>query len=180
MSRVLVLYGTTDGHTRRIAEAIADTMRLSGVEADVVRAGSADPHAPAYAGVIVAASVHAGGYQKTVQHWVRAHARELDELPTAFVSACLSVVNPSPKVIADLDAIVTRFIKTTGWQPARIKHVAGALLYTRYNFFKRWLMKRIAASQGGDTDTTRDYVYTDWQDVKRFAEEFRRHIRAAA
>ena len=180
MSRVLILYGTTDGHTRVIAEAIGDTMRLSGVDADVILAGSADPSPASYAGVIVAASIQAGGYQKTVQQWVRAHARELDELPTAFVSACLSIVNPSPKVMADLDAIVSRFMKTTSWNPPRVKHVAGALLYTRYNFIKRWVMKRIAASQGGATDTTKDYDYTDWQDVKKFAEEFRRHIRAAA
>jgi menaquinone-dependent protoporphyrinogen oxidase len=180
MSRVLIVYGTTDGHTRLIAEAIGDTLRLSGVDADVILAGSADPSPARYAGVIVAASIHAGGYQQTVQHWVRAHARQLDALPTAFISACLSIVNPSPKVLADLDVIVSRFVKTTGWRPARIKHVAGALLYTRYNFFKRWLMKRIAASHGGATDTTKDYDYTDWPDLKKFAEEFRRHIRAAA
>lgn len=180
MSRVLILYGTTDGHTRLIAEAIGDTMRMTGVEADVIRAGTEDPAPSAYGGVIVAASIQAGGYQRAVQHWVRAHRHELDALPTAFVSACLSIANPSPKVIADLDAIVTRFVKTTGWQPARIKHVAGALMYTRYNFFKKWLMKRIVAAHGGDVDTTKDYEYTDWHDVKRFAEEFRRHIRTAA
>ena len=180
MSRVLVLYGTTDGHTRLIADAIGDTLRQSGVDADVIRAGTEDPNPAAYAGVIVAASIQAGGYQKAVEHWVRAHARELDERPAAFVSACLSIVNPSPKVIADLDAIVSRFVKTTGWRPPRIKHVAGALLYTRYNVFKRWVMKRIAASHGRATDTTRDYDYTDWQDLERFTEEFRSHIRAAA
>ena len=180
MSRVLILYGTTDGHTRLIAEAIGDTLRFGGVDADVVHAGTADPKPAAYDGVIVAASIQAGGYQKAVVHWVRAHARDLDALPTAFVSACLSIVNPSPKVIADLDRIVSGFLKTTGWKPARIKHVAGALLYTRYNFFKRWLMKQIAASHGGATDTSKDYDYTDWQDLKRFAEEYRRHIRPAA
>jgi menaquinone-dependent protoporphyrinogen oxidase len=61
-----------------------------------------------------------------------------------------------------------------------IKHVAGALLYTRYNLFKRWLMKRIVAQQGGDTDTSKDYDYTDWADLRAFANEFRRRIAAAA
>ena len=44
---------------------------------------------------------------------------------------------------------------------AAVKHVAGALLYTRYNIFKRWIMKRIVAKAGGDTDVSRDYDYTD-------------------
>lgn len=180
MSRVLILYGTTDGHTRLIAESIGDALRLGGVEADVVRAGTADPHPSSYDGVIVAASIHAGGYQKAVEHWVRAHARDFGSRPTALVSACLSVVNRTPKTIADLDQIVTRFSKTTGWKPMLIEHVAGALLYTRYNVIKRWMMKRIVSQQGGETDTSKDYEYTDWVKVRRFAEEFRRRVTAAA
>jgi menaquinone-dependent protoporphyrinogen oxidase len=180
MARVLILYGTTDGHTRQIAESLGDTLRMGGVDADVVDAAEVNPSVAAYTGVIVAASVHAGRYQRSVEYWVRAHARELNELPTALVSVCLSIAKPSPKVLADLDAIVNRFRKTTGWRPSRVKHVAGALLYTQYNFFKRWLMKRIVSQHGGDTDVSKDYQYTDWQDVKRFAEEFRRHLRDAA
>jgi menaquinone-dependent protoporphyrinogen oxidase len=50
---------------------------------------------------------------------------------------------------------------------------AGALAYTRYGFLLRWVMRRIARSRGGrDLDTSRDYVYTDLDSVRRFAEEF--------
>ncbi|MDZ7685538.1 MAG: hypothetical protein U5O39_11475 [Gammaproteobacteria bacterium] len=31
-------------------------------------------------------------------------------------------------------------------------------------------MKRIAKQAGGDTDTSRDYEYTGWEQVERFAE----------
>jgi menaquinone-dependent protoporphyrinogen oxidase len=34
------------------------------------------------------------------------------------------------------------------------------------------VMKRIAAKAGGDTDATRDYEYTDWQDLRGFTEQF--------
>jgi menaquinone-dependent protoporphyrinogen oxidase len=85
-----------------------------------------------------------------------------------------------PKVAAELDAIVQRFLDATGWQPATVKHVAGALLYTRYNIFKRWIMRRIAAKAGGETDVSHDYDYTDWADVRAFAEEFRRRVLTAA
>jgi menaquinone-dependent protoporphyrinogen oxidase len=181
MTRVLVLYGTTDGHTRLIAEAIGDGLSMSGVDAEVVLAGSRDPDPLHYAAVIVAGSIHAGRYQRPVEHWVRKHAGELASMPTAFVSACLAVARkPGARTQADLDAVVQRFLKTTGWKPAVIKHVAGALLYRRYNFFKRWMMKRIVAQQGGETDTSKDYDYTDWADLRAFAAEFRRRIPAAA
>ena len=64
------------------------------------------------------------------------------------------------------------------------KQVAGALPYTRYNWFIRLVMKRIAAKAGGDTDTTRDYEYTDWEDLRSFTEQFGvlagRHTTASA
>lgn len=30
-------------------------------------------------------------------------------------------------------------------------------------------MRRIVAKEGGDVDTSRDYEYTDWRAVERFA-----------
>jgi menaquinone-dependent protoporphyrinogen oxidase len=33
-------------------------------------------------------------------------------------------------------------------------------------------MRRIAAKAGGDTDVSRDYEYTDWNDVRDFAVGF--------
>lgn len=33
-------------------------------------------------------------------------------------------------------------------------------------------MKRIARKEGGDTDTSRDWEYTDWDSVEAFAAAF--------
>ena len=181
MSRVLILYGTTDGHTRAIAQAIAEPLSRHGVDTDVIQAGTLDPSLREYDGIIVAASVHAGRYQRTVEQWVRAHRHEFTGKPAAFVSVCLAVLQQAdPKVKAELDAIVKRFEARTAWRPPIVKQVAGALLYTRYNIFKRWIMKRIVAKAGGATDVSRDYDYTDWADLRAFAEDFRRRLLAAA
>jgi menaquinone-dependent protoporphyrinogen oxidase len=37
-------------------------------------------------------------------------------------------------------------------------------------------MKRIAKKSGGDTDTSRDYEYTDWAALDRFLEQFAAEI----
>lgn len=181
MNSVLVLYGTTDGHTRGVADAIGRALQLSGLHVDVVEAGTRQPSICDYSAVVVAASVHAGKYQPAVCEWVRANAADLNARPSAFVSVSLGILQKSdPKVVADLDAIVQRFTHATGWNPGVVKHVAGALLYTRYNLFKRWIMKRIAASAGGETDTSKDYDYTDWNDLRAFADAFGRRLTAAA
>jgi menaquinone-dependent protoporphyrinogen oxidase len=181
MPRVLIIYGTTDGHTHAIADAIGRSLRLGGVQADVAEAGGLKPSARDYSAVIVAASVHAGKYQRGVVEWVTRNAAGLKTLPSAFVSVSLGILQKSdPVVMADLDAIVKRFTTATGWTPMVVKHVAGALLYTRYNFIMRRIMKHIVAKAGGETDTSKDYVYTDWNDLRAFADEFRRRLETAA
>jgi menaquinone-dependent protoporphyrinogen oxidase len=180
MPQILVLYGTTERHTEKIATAIAETLIANGCVADLAEAGTRDPTPVHYSGVIVAASLHAGHYQKAVATWLDAHRSELASKPTAFVSVCLATASKRAGAAAEVDAIISRFLAQVGWQPTVIKPVAGALLYTQYGFITRWIMRRIARKEGGDTDTSRDFVYTDWQDVRGFAEAFSRRVAAAA
>ena len=68
---------------------------------------------------------------------------------------------------------MSEFEDATGWHPSTVAVFGGALLYTQYGFLKRMMMKKIVSSQGSaDTDTGRDYIYTEWDGVRRFAEEF--------
>jgi menaquinone-dependent protoporphyrinogen oxidase len=60
-------------------------------------------------------------------------------------------------------------VKRTGWRPERVELFAGALPYTKYDFVTRFFMRHIVAKEGGDVDTSRDYEYTDWRAVERFA-----------
>jgi menaquinone-dependent protoporphyrinogen oxidase len=57
-------------------------------------------------------------------------------------------------------------------KPRHVRLVNGALLYTRYDFFKRMMMKMISRQQGRTTDTAHDHEYTDWADVEAFVDEF--------
>jgi menaquinone-dependent protoporphyrinogen oxidase len=182
MARVLILYGTTDGHTRKIATALREALVAEGVYAFVsdARYGTETVVAEDYDGVIVAASIHAGGFQRPVTRWVRKQAAELNRMPTAFLAVCLGILETRPEVRRTLDEIVDRFRRSTGWRPAVIKFVAGALPYTRYNWLKRWIMRRIVAKAGGDTDTTRDFEYTDWEDLRAFARTFGRNLTKVA
>jgi menaquinone-dependent protoporphyrinogen oxidase len=174
MTRILVLYGTTHGHTAKIARAIADTLRSQGASADVIEANAEWPEPEDYAAVVVAASVQGGRYQRRVRRWVRANADTLNARPTAFVSVCLGVLQHNPQVQQEVAAIMARFLTAAGWRPSVTTTVAGALPYTRYNPFMRWVMKRIVRKARGDIDTSRDYEYTDWAGLRTFAEDFGR------
>lgn len=178
MASILVVYGTTFGHTSKVAAEVAKTLEASGASCDVIPAANATRSPADYDGVVVAASVHAGKYQRAVTEWVRAHRAVLEARPTAFVSVCLGVLQKDPKVERDLKEILDRFFTETGWRPQVTTMVAGALAYTKYNWFIRWTMKRIAGKAGGDTDTSRDYEYTDWPALSAFTVEFGRRVAA--
>ena len=72
----------------------------------------------------------------------------------------------------DTQSYVDRMVSETGWQPDRTFNVAGAFRYTEYDFFKRWVMKKIAGSKDAPTDTSRDWELTDWEAVDRFVGDF--------
>jgi menaquinone-dependent protoporphyrinogen oxidase len=60
------------------------------------------------------------------------------------------------------------FVQETGWRPPYVLPVAGALAYSKYNFFIKLIMKTISRMAGGPTDTSRDYEFTDWVALDRF------------
>ena len=150
MTRILVVYGTTNGHTAKIAAAIADTLRAGGALVDVHQVGRTHYLPDGYDGIIAACPVRGGKYLKAVRGWARANAPVLNARTTGFVSVCLGILQHDAAVDRALGAITSQFITDTGWRPTVTMPVAGALLYTRYNWFIRRMMKRIVARHGGD------------------------------
>ena len=157
-----------------IAQVLAENLRANRCSVDTRdAAGSLWRLSPeGYDGVIVAASVHIGDYQRAVRRWVGIYAPLLNTLPTAFLSVCLAVLQEETGPRQEILKIMRRFLDRSGWRPTITKMVAGALPYPRYGWLNRLMMKRIVAKAGGDTDTTRDFEYTDWNDLRNFARDF--------
>jgi menaquinone-dependent protoporphyrinogen oxidase len=182
MDRVPVFYATSEGQTRRIAEAIASTLREQGFDSEPVELSRRAP-APdwaALAGAVVGASIHAGRHQRAAVRFVRDHARRLQALPAAFFSVSLSAGSKNPAEVTAARGIAAKFLAAAEWRPARIACVPGALAYTKYGFVTRWMMRRIAAREGAPTDTSRDYEFTDWAAVRSFALGVAADVRAAS
>jgi menaquinone-dependent protoporphyrinogen oxidase len=171
MTKVLIGYGTTEGQTGRIAEHIAGVIRSHGHEAQAVDLKrSPDARLDGYHAVIVGGSIHMGKHEEYVVDFVRKNRATLERLPSAFFSVSLAAHGD----LENARAYVEQFEQETGWRPTQVGLLSGALLYRKYGFVKRLMMKKIVSDKPGglSTDTSRDHVYTDWDDVKRFAEAF--------
>ena len=174
MANVLIVFATKEGQSGKIARYLAAAFKACGHVVELHDAEHdrklLDRERPSAA--VVCAPIHARGYPRAIVRFVRKHKDLLDGIPSAFLSVGLAVVSKTHDGRAQTQAIVEKFVRKTGWRPQRVELVAGALPYTRYNVLIRFIMRRISASEGGDTDTSRDYEYTDWSALDRFAHEF--------
>jgi menaquinone-dependent protoporphyrinogen oxidase len=171
MTKILIAYGTTEGQTAQIADHLAGMIRGRGFEVEALNLKQSRDNVAldGYNAVIIGGSVHMGKHQEDVVDFVRKNRADLERLPSAFFSVSLAASGD----LANAEAYVENFAQQAGWRPTKVGLFSGALLYRQYGFIKRYMMKRIVRDKPGmSTDTSRDYVYTDWDQVKRFAEDF--------
>jgi menaquinone-dependent protoporphyrinogen oxidase len=174
MARILLVYGTTEGQTRKIAERIASELEKLEHEVEIRDSATIADHLAkgGFDAVMIGASVHRGRHQTAVQRFVSANLGVLEQLPTAFFSVSLVASSADPEDRKDAENLIEAFCEKTSWRPALTRCIPGALRYTEYGFLMRWIMKLIVRHYGGPTDSSRDYEFTDWEDVDRFTRQF--------
>lgn len=170
--RLLIVYGTTEGHTRKIAQFLKDEAEKKGINVTLCDASN-EPEPPLFFnGVIICSSIHMQKYQASVSHYVMSYSDKLNAAPSAFCSVSLTAAGDEEKSWEELKTLTNEFLHHTKWAPQFTEYVAGALLYTKYDFFKKYIMRMIAKKAGGSTDTSDDYVYTDWKKLTEFLNAF--------
>lgn len=168
MSRILIAYGTTEGHTRSICEQVRDWLVESGHEVTLVDT-KVKPLTPSFEGVecaIIAGSLHQEKHQPSLLRFVKKHRESLNKVPSLMLSVSLTAVLRDDKHLADAKVCVDRFTVDAKWIPKSVHLVAGALKYTEYDWMKRMLMKMISKRHEIEIDTHKDHIYTDWDDLK--------------
>lgn len=173
MSDILIVYASSEGQTRKIANFLAAHFRAQGIGAEAEDVTSLPPNLDLerFSGILVAASVHRAHHQAAVAAFVRNHAATLGARHAGFISVSLSAAGGTDDLAA-AQAMADEFLREAGWRP-RFRHLAaGAFRYTHYGFFKRWVLRRIAEAKGGPTDVTQDHELTDWEALARFADRF--------
>ena len=170
MSSFLVLYGTGEGQTARIAERITATISKRGHEASAlnVRDRPDSFTLDGYDAVVVGASIHVGKHQDDVRDFVTDNRDVLSGMPTAFFQVSLSSANEEKR--EEAAGYVESFLTETGWHPDRIGQFGGALRFSEYGFLKRLMMKRIAKDLLTEERAPNgDVEFTDWDAVDGFA-----------
>lgn len=173
MARYVVIYATMHGQTERIVRAVEKVLAQAGhqVTAHRVEALPAGFSLEGFDHAVVAAPIYFGKYPKPVIAFVGRHVAALNAMPSTLVSVCGAAgPDASGKGMTTARGYVDKFLADSGWRPRDVEIVAGEVAFTRYGFVTRFLLKLINRSAGRSTDTSRDWDYTDWDAVGRFAE----------
>ena len=169
----LVVYATTEGHTAKVGHFVANLIAEAGFKVDVYNAADLPRRftATGYDRIVVAASLHAGRHQHAIAAFLRKQAANLAKARGLFISVSLAAAGDAAEK-KDALALARKFVAGTSWNPGVILSVAGALKFTEYDFFRRWIMKRIARDHGIAADGVADLEFTDWPALERAVLKF--------
>lgn len=168
MSRILLLYSTTDGHTRRICERLQHQWAGLGNEVELVHLPQADPSAlTRFDKIVIGASIRYGHHQPEVSDFIARHQAVLESRPSGFFSVNIVARKPN-KNTADTNPYLRKFLRSIAWKPALVDVFAGKLDYPRYRFFDSLMIRFIMLITHGPTDPTAVVEFTDWSRVEAF------------
>jgi menaquinone-dependent protoporphyrinogen oxidase len=171
--KCLIVYATREGQTRKIALKLAEHLREHGVTVkthDARESFSLDLRD--FDHFVFGASMHAGGLEKEIRDFISNHEKEITSKSRLFFLVLLSAATKDRSLREKwLQDAKRKFKEQIPVPFEELEMVAGALRYSKYSLPLKWIMKRIAEQAGEGTDMSRDYEYTDWEQVKRLAKK---------
>ncbi|EEP90928.1 MULTISPECIES: menaquinone-dependent protoporphyrinogen IX dehydrogenase [Yersinia] len=169
--KVLILYSSRDGQTQTIASYIAKELS-TGATCEIQDLANVEKiDLRQYQQVMIGASVRYGHFSPVLSKFVNKHVEQLNQIPSAFFAVNLTARKPE-KRSPQTNAYVRKFLLGTPWQPTLCTVFAGALRYPRYRWIDKVMIQLIMRMTGGETDTSKEVEYTDWQQVSGFAQDF--------
>lgn len=169
MASFLVTYGSGTGQTAKVAERIGAVLAERGHAVTVRRVDGRWADVESFDAVLVGSPVTNRRHLPEVVAFVEANRRALSDRPSAFFQLSLASAMRFRRARDGAVDFVDDLVERTGWEPDRVGVFAGSIAYTQYDLPTRLAFRLVAAVTTGDTDTSRDYEYTDWAGVETFA-----------
>jgi len=164
---IVLVHQGVYGHTRRICERLQVELASLGHAANIVALDEAQDLAR-YGMIVIGASIRHGKHNPAVMEFIRKHQAVLEARPSAFFSVSLVARKPA-KNTARTNPYVRAFLAGCPWRPQLVGVFGGELDYQRYGAFDRMAIRFIMRLTGGPTDPNTKVVFTDWDEVGRFA-----------
>jgi len=162
--RVLVAYASMHGSTGEVAQAVGRECCARGGWADIRLVKKVDD-LKGYDAVIVGSAIRSEAWLPEAVDFVRAHRKELKQMPVAFFLTCLTLSQPGEERLrrarAFLDPVLNEVQEV---KPVGLGLFGGLLDYSRLSFGMRAVMKyKMWQRNVAEGD------YRDWKAIRSWA-----------
>ena len=172
MSSFLVIYSSTDGHTKTICERIKNFLNDGNLVELLSLEDVKKIDLLKFEKIIIGASIRYGKHSKKLYNFIKSNKNALNQKKCAFFSVNVVARKPE-KNTAETNPYINKFLKISKWKPNKIRVFAGKVDYPNYNFFDKYVIKFIMFITKGPTDTSQSYEFTDWSKVDDFSDELK-------
>ena len=170
MPNTLIIYSSTDGHTKTICRRLINFLR-DGNEIKIISLDEAKKFKLSeFNKIIIGASIRYGKHSKELYKFVDLNKDILNQKQSVFFSVNVVARKPE-KSMPETNPYIKKFLKISKWKPKKIGVFAGKVVYPNYGFFDKYIIKLIMLITNGPTDTSQSYEFTDWSKVDEFAKE---------
>ena len=168
MSSILIIYATTDGHTRKISQRLQQVIEQQNHQVKIVSINDeADVDLTLFDKIVVGASIRYGKHSPHIYQLIKKNQLILESKPNAFFSVNVVARKPE-KCQPDTNPYLKKFLKQIVWKPKQLAVFAGKLDYPKYSFWDRSIIRLIMWITKGPTDPKTVKEFTNWQQVEAF------------
>jgi menaquinone-dependent protoporphyrinogen oxidase len=170
MAKIIILYSTTDGHTREICDYLQQLIEKSGDQVTLACLND-NPQVDleSFDKIVIGASIRYGKHNVKVYKFIEDYLAILNEKPSAFFSVN-AVARKAEKARPETNPYLQKFLQQIAWQPKQLAVFAGKIDYQIYGPLDRFMIRFIMWMTKGPTDPSTNIEFTDWKQVDKFAQ----------
>ncbi|MGB5441512.1 MAG: menaquinone-dependent protoporphyrinogen IX dehydrogenase [Gammaproteobacteria bacterium] len=168
MAKILIIYSTTDGHTREICQRLKQVIEQQAHRVTLISIDD-EPGLDIrqFDKIVIGASIRYGKHSKKVYKFINSNEQILDKMPNAFFSVNVVARKPD-KNEPGTNPYLKKFLNQISWRPKKLAVFAGKIDYPSYHFWDRQMIRLIMWMTKGPTDPEAVVEFTDWKQVESF------------
>jgi len=168
--KILIIYSSTDGHTKKICEVIKENLINKGELHLTSIENVSGTNVQFYDYIIIGASIRYGKHNRKVFDFIEKNLNIIEKKKNAFFSVNV-VARKNEKNTPETNPYIKKFLSKTRWKPKKLGVFAGKVDYPNYSFINKQIIRFIMFITKGPIDTSKSFEFTNWDNVKKFAQE---------
>jgi menaquinone-dependent protoporphyrinogen oxidase len=168
MSKIIMIYSSTDGHTKKICLRLKQLLETRNDQVTLVSINNANASdLTSFDKIVMGASIRYGKHSKQMYEFIKNNQETLEEKSNAFFSVNVVARKPE-KNTPETNPYLQKFLKQITWKPKKLAVFAGKLEYQKYKLRDRLMIRLIMWITKGPTDPKTNIEFTDWNHVDEF------------